>query len=141
MLDSDVGIQQQKEDAEMLTSSAVSPEAIMALAVLESDTHKLEIEQIADRFVRLKEKGVPIPPIRLRRIPGGYYSEDIEAFVGRQAAVGNADAQNPVEFSASGVEACKRILASELKRHPDQIKQVAQALGFDLSMITPQTAV
>lgn len=111
----------------------------MALAVLGSETHKLEIEQIADRFVRLKERGVPIPPIRLRRIPGGYYSEDIEAFVGRQAAVGNAHAENPVEFYDGGIEACKRIVAHELKRHPDQIREVAQALGFDLSIITPQT--
>jgi hypothetical protein len=120
----------------MLTQSAVSPEAIMAIAVLGSDTHKLEIEQIADHFVRLKGKGVPIPAIRLRRIPGGYYSEDIEAFVGRQAAVGNADAQNPVQFNESGIEACKRILANELIRHPDEMREAAQALGFDLSVIT-----
>lgn len=120
----------------MLTYSPLAPEAIMAMAVLESKTHKLEIEQIADRFVRLKEKGVPIPAIRLRRIPGGYYSEDIEAFVGRQAAAKNADAQNPVTFFEKGVQACKGILANELKRHPDELKAAAQALGFDLSAIT-----
>jgi len=123
---------------EMLTQCSVSPEAIMAIAVLGSGTHKLEIEQSARRFVRLKEKGVPIPPIRLRRIPGGYYSEDIEAFVGRQAAIGNADAQNPVEFYESGIEACRRILTNELARHPHEMKEVAQALGFDMSVITPQ---
>jgi hypothetical protein len=117
----------------MLTRSAVAPEAIMALAVLESDTHTLELEQIAHRFVQLKEKGVPIPPIRLRRIPGGYYSEDIEAFVGRQAAAGNANAKNPVSFNQNGIDACKRILANEIKRHPEEIREVADALGIDLN--------
>lgn len=120
----------------MATYSALAPEAIMALAVLESKSYKLEIEQIADRFVRLKQKGVPIPAIRLRRIPGGFYSEDIEAFVGRQAAAGNADAKNPVTFYEKGVEACKGILANELKRHPTELKQAAQALGINLSRIT-----
>ena len=62
----------------------VSPQVIMAQAVLDA-TEKgvpLEIEEMSRLFVDLEKKGIATGQIALRKVPGGVYSEDAEAFVG-----------------------------------------------------------
>ena len=118
----------------------VSPEAIMACAVLRATTAKqdLLIEHISDLFVQIREKGLEVEKVALRRIPGGVYSEDVEAFVGRLLAAGYAVARSPIDVRDRGLRICKEIIKEELESSPENFPKVAKALGFDISWATAQ---
>src|SRR6202158_6388236 len=79
-----------KENQVMNQNISVSPQAIMAAAVLDANTRgsKLEIEQISMLFLDLERIGIGVGDIALRKVPGGVYSDDAEAFVGRFLAAG-----------------------------------------------------
>src|ERR1700683_2983232 len=90
---------------------SVSPQAIMAAAVLDADTKGvfLEVEQISKLFLDLERSGIDVGQVALRKVPGGVYSDDAEAFVGRFLAAGYAQARSPIMFKEKGIEICRTI--------------------------------
>lgn len=113
--------------------SSVSPQAIMAAAVLDSKKkgHPLEVEEMSKLFLDLKKKGIALGEIALRKVPGGVYSEDAEAFVGRFLAAGYAQARSPIDFSDRGLEICQEIVQKELEGNLENLRAAFSALGFE----------
>lgn len=119
---------------------AITPEAVMAIAVLKANQagRPLEIEDISGLFVELKNSGVPVGEVALRKVPGAFYSEDVEAFVGRLLAAGDsyATARSPIKFEQDGLRICRTILHREFEDNEENLAKLASALGFDLSSVT-----
>jgi hypothetical protein len=117
----------------MNRESSVSPQAIMAEAVLDATRkgRKLDVEGISKLFLDLKKKGITLGEIALRKVPGGVYSEDAEAFVGRFLAAGYAEARSPIKFSDRGLEVCREIVQKELEGNLENLRAAFSALGFE----------
>ncbi len=118
--------------------SSISPQAIMAEAV--SDATKngrtLEVEEMSKLFLDLKKKGIALGEVALRKVPGGVYSEDAEAFVGRFLAAGYAEARSPIKFLDRGLEICREIVRKEIAEKEaegnlDSLRAAFSALGFE----------
>jgi hypothetical protein len=123
-----------KEDGLMNQTISVSPQAIMAAAVLDANRRGvlLEVEQISKLFLDLEKSGIGVGQIALRKVPGGVYSEDAEAFVGRFLAAGYAQARSPIKFKEKGIEVCKSIVEKEYERNRGNLGTALSALGLTL---------
>jgi hypothetical protein len=113
--------------------SSVSPQAIMAAAVLNAKKRDIQlyVEEISKLFLDLEQKGIGLGQIALRKVPGGVYSEDAEAFVGRFLAAGYATARSPIDFSEKGLSICESIVKKESDRNRENLRTALSALGFD----------
>jgi hypothetical protein len=113
---------------------SVSPQAIMAAAVLDATAkgESLEIEGVSKLFLELEKKGIGLGEIALRRVPGGVYSDDAEAFVGRFLAAGYATARSPITFSQEGVEICKKIVEKESSKNSVNLRAALSVLGISV---------
>ena len=114
---------------------SVSPQAIMAQAVLyyaKTKGEPLEIEEVSKLFLELENKGIGLGEIALRKVPGGMYSDDAEAFVGRFLAAGYAKARSPIEFSEEGFEICKKIVDKELSTNAANLQAAFSVLGISV---------
>ena len=118
----------------------ISPQAVIATAVLKAyDANTpLEIEDISRLFLDLKNKGIQLVDVALRKVPGGVYSEDVEAFVGRQLAAGYARARSPITFEEDGLRICKRIVQEEFKLNEDGLRALVEAMEYDVSQLSSQ---
>lgn len=105
----------------------------MAEAVLEA--HKkgllLEVEGMSKLFLDLKKKGIALGEVALRKVPGGVYSEDAEAFVGRFLAAGYAEARSPIKFLDRGLEICRDIVQRERAENLEKLQEAFSVLGFE----------
>jgi hypothetical protein len=120
-------------------AAAVSPEVVMAISVLRATESgdPLEIEDISKLLLELEDRGFDFGEVALRRVPGGVYSEDVEAFVGRLLAAGYGKARSPIEFFEDGLRICRMILEDESKGNGAGLSAVASALNYDISRALP----
>jgi len=118
----------------MNQARSVSPQAIMAAAVLDAKTKgaSLEIEGVSKLFLELEKSGIDLGQIALRKVPGGVYSDDAEAFVGRFLAAGYATARSPISFGEKGIEICKSIVKKECEGNSDNLRRALSALGLTM---------
>lgn len=110
----------------------ISPEAIMAFALLHAGPKPIRIEDVSKFFFEVRQKGLDddVERVALRRVPGGFYSDDVEAFLGRLLDGPYAVARSPVELTEQGTALCWEIVQKELDAHPKELRRVAEALGF-----------
>lgn len=119
-------------------AAEISPEAIMAFAILKAPTNQLRVEDVSKLFFEARQKGLEeVERVALRRVPGGFYSEDVEAFFGRLLAADYATKRSPLTVEESGLQLCRAILAKEKESNPQALAKVAQALGFDMTEAIP----
>ena len=90
----------------------------------------IEVEQISKLFLDLERAGIGVGQIALRKVPGGVYSDDAEAFVGRFLAAGYAQARSPIVFKEKGIEICKSIVAKETEQNSRNFTTALSALGL-----------
>jgi hypothetical protein len=124
-------------------SHAIFPETVMAMAVLDaSEKHRgLQVEDISSLFVGLESKsGVRVREVALRSVPDGYYSEDVESFVGRFLAAGYAKARSPIKFEEPGLRVCREIIRKALGKNPEGVRSLATALHYDVDRLIDQEA-
>jgi hypothetical protein len=133
-----IGIAKPQKEGEIEMTAAISPEAIMACAILAArhSDEPVKIENVSGLFGKLREAKIDeVGKVALRRIPRGLYSEDVEAFFGRLTAGGFADAWSPLVVNDRGFQLCLEMINEENESHPEALKKVARALGFDLAVI------
>jgi len=95
------------------------------------------IEDVSSLFAKLRQENIAaVGNVALRRTPRGLYSEDVEAFFGRLLAGGFATARGPLHPNENDMTLCTEIVNEESQSHPEALLQVAQVLGFDLSLLT-----
>ena len=118
----------------------ISPQAVIATAVLKAyaEDTLIEIEDISGLLLDLKNRGIQLMDVALRKVPGGVYSEDVEAFVGRQLAAGYARARSPITFGKDGLRICQRIVQEEFRLNQDGLRSLAEAMGYDVSQLSGQ---
>lgn len=116
-------------------AQAATPEVVMAIAVINAKRRgeKLQVADISERFLELQAKGLDVGDVALRKIPGGVYSEDVEAFVGRFLAAGFAKARSPIDFLDEGIQVCRAIVDNERQRDPAALRATVEALGVNLA--------
>jgi hypothetical protein len=118
----------------------ISPEAIMAIAVIEADRSKKEIriEDVSRLFFEISQRGLnEVERVALRKVPeGSYYSDDVDAFFGRLLAAGYATQRSPVRVAQAGVDLCKEILNKEMESHSSSLGRVAKSLGLESVLAT-----
>lgn len=102
-------------------ANRLTPETVIAMAVLQAAQAgaDLEIEDISAKFIELEREGFDISGLSLRYVPGGVYSEDVEAFIGRLLAVGYAKQRSPIRIRPAGLELCRKIVARGLEEDPN----------------------
>ncbi len=65
----------------------------------------------------------------MRRVPGGFYSEDIETLVGHYLAAGYATQLSPVKLTDRGWQLLAETIAEERKENPSALERIEAILG------------
>ncbi|MGC2465157.1 MAG: hypothetical protein WA517_08170 [Candidatus Acidiferrum sp.] len=112
-------------------TSAVKQDAVLAVAILAAfrGQNEAEIEEISRKLYTLRNSGVDIGAIDLRRVPGGFYSEDLEILIGHYLDSDFAEQRNPVKLKPQGFRLLHEIVEEERKENPDGLKQIEKVLG------------
>ena len=87
------------------------------------------IERISSLLFGLKKACIDLGEIALRRVPGGFYSEDVETFVGHYLAAGYALQFSPVTLTDRGKEVLAETIAEERKENPDLLQRIEDILA------------
>jgi hypothetical protein len=116
-------------------TSTVKQDTLLAYAILsavqpQSETPTLpEIEDISGVLYSLRSSGIDIGDIDLRRIPGGFYSEDLEILIGHYVDSNFAEQRSPVKLRPEGLKLLQEIVEEERKENPEGLKQIEKVLG------------
>jgi hypothetical protein len=123
---------------EVVMSVLVAPETIIALALLKARASgtSVRIEDVSSLFGEARKRGLELEKVALRRVPGGLYSEDVEAFAGKLFAAGYARARSPITLEEKGVRICEEIVGEELRTNPGALRVVANALNLEDTLAT-----
>jgi hypothetical protein len=97
--------------------SNIDSTAAMALVLHRATAHAYRnrplVRDVSEIFFRLKQRGFRFRDIALRKIPGGFYSEDVEGFVGQLLSMGYASERSPIKLTDKGKTFCGRIVQEE----------------------------
>jgi hypothetical protein len=107
--------------------------AIAILAALEGKArpaHPPEIEDISGLLFKLHEADIDIGDVSLRRVPGGFYSEDIETLIGHYLGSGYAQKMSPVRFTDEGLQLLRKIIDEEKQVSQDAVNNAERILGL-----------
>jgi hypothetical protein len=113
------------------STSVVKHDALLAAAILAAfrGQKEAEIEEISQKLYTLRDSGVDLGGIDLRRVPGGFYSEDLEILIGHYLDSNFAEQRNPVILKPQGFKLLHEIVEEERKQNPDGLKQIENVLG------------
>ncbi len=116
-------------------AEGVSQQALVAMATIaavEDPRRKAApptIEDISALLFKLHQQGVDLGDVSLRRVPGGYYSEDVETLIGRYLAYGYAQERSPVRLEEKGRTLLHEIVEEEKKSNLTAVEHIAAILG------------
>ena len=121
------------------TVVGLSPRASMALAILAAlkqagpaqHPAEIEIEDISGLLFKLHQHSIDIGDVALRRVPGGFYSEDVENFIGHYVASGRAEQMSPVHFTHEGLDFLQKIVDNERNSNPHAIEIATRVLAMN----------
>jgi hypothetical protein len=122
------------------TMNAMRQEALIAVALLaalksdgsSSQQPRIEIEDVSRLLFKMKQAGVALGDLALRRVPEGYYSEDVEMMLGHYLAANLATRQSPISINETGMRTLQAIVEEEKKINPIRVKEAAAALEVNL---------
>ncbi len=128
-----------------VASSSLGPinsQAAIALALLSAWEEKRNdkeggptFEEVNKRILMLLEGNIVIHDLGLRRVPGGFYSEEVETFVGHLLAEGLATHRSPVRLTADAEKLLCTIIRLDSKEHPRAIQRAAHLLKLNTSQL------
>jgi len=112
------------------TGATIRQDVLLTAAIMAaSSKHSASIEEISSLLFRLKERGIELGEISLRRVPGGFYSEDVETLLGHYLAAGYATHLSPVTLTPQGKEVLSGIISGERTENQAAIEQIEAVLG------------
>ncbi len=91
------------------------------------------IKDISHLLFELRLKGFRFRDLGLRKIPGGYYSEDVETFVGQLLSMGYATQRSPIKLEENGAKLCQDMVKTEAADHPAEVERLERAVDELLS--------
>lgn len=98
----------------------------LQVATAEAPEDRPYVWDISETLFTLTGRGFRFKDLGFRKIPAGYYSEDVEGFVGRLLSVGYATERSPIRLTESGRAFCERIIAAEQDR--EEVARLRRAL-------------
>jgi hypothetical protein len=101
---------------------------LAAVIMAASSKHASSIEDISSLLFQLKERGIDLGEIALRRVPGGFYSEDVETLLGHYLAAGYAKQLSPVTLTDQGKQVLSEIISEERSENRSAIEQMEAVL-------------
>ncbi len=125
------------EAAAFLKGNAVelNPNVPISLAILRDaqKRHVPSIEEISKFLYELTQAGITMHELYLKRVPGGFYSESADTFVGHAAQAGQATLlkRGRFQFSNKWLRLCVDIVLEELSSNPDRMKTLLVAAKYD----------
>jgi hypothetical protein len=109
----------------------------IALVLARSMGHRTDawpyVKDISELFFKLRQKGFRLRDFGLRRIPDGYYSDDVENFVGQLLSMGYATQRSPIKLAEAGVHLCDEIVAKESETNKTELEKLMKAVDELLS--------
>jgi hypothetical protein len=115
--------------------STIPREFLLAAAVKaayrQSDKEQkpTRIEDISRNLFSLSQSGISLGEISLKRIPGGFYSEDVEILVGHFLDANFAVRRSPVQLTKEGEKVLDTIIHQEKKKNPAGVRKIEAVLG------------
>jgi hypothetical protein len=108
----------------------IKQDAILASAILETfrRQEEAEVEDISRFLYALRSSQIDIGAIDLRRIPGGFYSEDLEILISHHLDSGFASQKSPLKLTPEGVKFLEEIVEEERNNNPEGLKRVKEIL-------------
>lgn len=117
-------------------------EPVFALIVLENiykdRASDNTIEKISGILVSLCDKGKRFHNLGLSKVPGGFYSEYIEAYVQNLIGDGYASGRTPIVLTREGEKLLKFLVnysSSEYSRIKREFEEIAEMLGISIKQI------
>jgi hypothetical protein len=121
-----------EEELKAMEKRATRQEVLLAAVVLSAISQPNEtlarIEDISSQLFKLRDAGIDIGDIALRRIPGGFYSDDIEMLIGHYLAAGYASQRSPVRLTDRGREVLDKMLDTERRDNPGSLATIEAIL-------------
>ncbi len=110
--------------------SNVKQDALLASAILETfrRQNEAEIEDISRFLYALRNAKIDIGEIDLRRIPGGFYSEDLEILMSHYLDAGFVGQQSPLKLNPEGIKFLNEIVEEERNNNREGMERVQQIL-------------
>lgn len=93
------------------------------------------IKDVSHLLFKLRERGFRFRDLGLRRIPDGFYSEDVETFVGQLLSMGYATQRSPIRLREKGVALCAGMVKEEATRNKDEVEKLENAIEEELSAL------
>ena len=111
-------------------TGSVKQDALLAATILETSRRRNEfdIEDISHLLHALRISSIDIGQIDLRRVPGGFYSEDLEILMSHYLESGIVGQRNPLRLNPEGVKFLTEIVEEERNNNQEAIKVVEEVL-------------
>ncbi|MEW6266457.1 MAG: hypothetical protein AB1641_25575 [Thermodesulfobacteriota bacterium] len=107
----------------------MKPEIIIAMLLLEKiDKEDVNVKTLSNSIALLKKRGLDVSNISLRNVPGGYYSDEVESFIGRLLLFNYAQQRSPIKLSSEGKELCNNISEKAKTEHPYEVDKINQLI-------------
>jgi hypothetical protein len=111
-------------------TTAIRQDVLLAAAIVAASSKpSWGIEDVSSLLFRLKEQGIELGEIALRRVPGGFYSEDVETLLGHYLAAGYAMQLSPVTLTPQGKDVLLGIISEERIDNQIAIDRIEEVLG------------
>ncbi len=111
-------------------TTTIRQDVLLAAAIMAASSQRAStIEDISSLLLKLKQRGVDLGEIALRRVPGGFYSEDVETLLGHYLAAGYATQLSPVTLTDEGKQVLSEIISDERNENLRAIEQIEAVLG------------
>jgi len=111
-------------------TTTIRQDVLLAAAIMAASPKKdADIEYISSLLFQLKKSDIDLGEIALRRVPGGFYSEDVEALLGHYLAADYAEQFSPVTLTEQGKRALSDIISEERRDNPRAIEKIEAVLG------------
>jgi hypothetical protein len=119
-----------------LETKRIKSEWIIAAIIRSEAGNGANIEEMSEKFLKMSQDVGDIGSIRLREVPNGYYSEDIDRFVTKLFLFGYSTERSPsVRLTREGIDLCDKLIRKGYEEVPNEIKKIAKALNLDLNEI------
>ena len=119
----------QSKETEMKREVLLAAAVLAAYRKANESSKPARIEDIARLLFDLRQSGINLGEISLKRIPGGFYSEDVEILIGHYLDAKFASKRSPVQLSDEGRDLLSSIISEERKENPRGLQKVEQVLG------------
>jgi len=116
-----------------VTKATLFPEELIAAILLSTSGN---ISDLSQKLTELKERGIDIGFIALRRAPDGVYSEDIDQYISYLLTFDYVRERSPtVTLSEKGRNLCAKVVKNAYQRNPDAVGKMAEILNLDIKKL------